>query len=116
MRRFLLSLAALAFGLALVGSVQATPTTAGDKLQSVTVGNKQVTFVTSNKEMLNPDGVQDYRQVATRGHFGYRFPGYCSSCWSYRCYQPSYGCYFYYCPRSYSYYPITYCPYGSYCG
>jgi hypothetical protein len=52
--------------------------------------------------------------------FGYCFSGKSCCHWEYKCWQPLYGCYFFYCPYTYCdywfcveddcYYPVGFCP------
>lgn len=56
---------------------------------------------------------------------GYYYPGKSHSHWSYWCWDKRYGCnlyydpclccYYYFCVPDGCYYPVTYCPYKSYC-
>ncbi len=62
----------------------------------------------------------------TKFHHGWFYKGHHHHHWSHRCWNsycrcwcfwdPCVECYYYFCGQDDCYYPMDYCPYGSYCG
>ncbi|HXG12792.1 MAG TPA: hypothetical protein VNK04_23740 [Gemmataceae bacterium] len=78
-----------------------------------------------NKKVGGPVGGHDYLvKHAKKCHFGWCYPGSYHCHWGHCCWSPVYGCtiywcpytcgYFYWCAPHGCYYPVTYCPTGTY--
>ncbi len=100
MKRFILSVAAVAMSLALVGAAEAAPR--GDRY-----GNSG-----------HHDSRSYHERYGTKFKYGYYYKGHDHHHWTYRYWYGRYGCYCYYCPSTYCwyywyptdncYYPVSY--------
>lgn len=129
MQRFFSSALVAMLGLALVGSAQARGPHNGSNGSSNGTrpgsNHPQSLRVGSSPINHSPVTFKNYHlSNGTKANFGFFYKGQNHNHWSYRCWYDRCGCYCYYCPCTCCYYywcgpdscyyPISYCPYGTY--
>jgi hypothetical protein len=105
MKRFAITALALTASLMVAASVQAHGPSSYHYSNKVIVNSHPVSFKT-----VSPS---TFYHGTHHHHWSYTYWDSRYGCYMY--WDPYYTCYYYYCVPAASYYPVSYCPYNTYC-